>query len=192
MSWQRKRVSRLLVLGLTLAPLCGCFVVSDLLNPDLVNALGGDTQAISRSEGVVIVAFNNATSHAVQFFAFMTPGRTDLDADRLSAGLYPTGARSFSTYVDARKVGNEVLECPVGQVMPGTLAPDYSIETLGAVVYEASDSGTETIDVEYAGVAAKLGTAFVCGDVIEIRLDAVAAEGDDVNYVLSIQVIPGQ
>ncbi len=167
------RVAQWMALGLMLAPLAGCAVLADLLNPDMVVNLGIDPDTITSPKGIMLVALHNNTRSQAFIVA-----QYQVDKDDPSQG-----AHVFATTVASGEVTNEALECPVGRV-----------EAAGAVVLLAD--GTQ-VQVTYSGPPLDVGTAFVCGDVIEVRLSegTTVATGDQTQqtqYVLSMTVIPGQ
>ena len=177
MSVVRRRVLFGLLAGSLLVSLVGgCVVVADLLDPSLAGQLGltaGGTQ------GVIVVAFNNTTSFPATFEAFVSRDATDLTRD----------SRNFSSAVAAGDVANEVLECPVGVVSPGSLDASFARDGVAAVV--TTDSGTE--DVTYAGPVLS-GTDISCGDLVEIRLvQTSAGTGDTATsaFRIVVVVIPG-
>lgn len=162
------------LLASTLAiSLGGCAIATDLINPDVYLQLGINPDGLRQSQGVVLVAFNNQTSGTATFFAFSSVDFVDLARE----------SRSFSVTVPPNDVRNEVVRCPVELISPGTLQADLTIATLALQVVTA-DGAT---DVDYVGGALVSGTAFRCGDVIEIRASEV---GDEIQ--LQVIVIPGQ
>ncbi len=159
-------------------PLLGCALVGDALDPTFVAQLGLDPATIISQPGVVLVAFNNTTNQPAVFQAFSTVDAID-----------PTrGARNFSVDVAGKEVKNEVVDCPVGLIAPGSLDASFAWQRVGATV----TTGTATTAVEYGGVPVTAGQSFLCGDVIEIRLSAAAATGDQQNYLITVRVIPGR
>lgn len=175
----RTCLMRWLVLGFVLAPLSGCLLAADVVNPAAWAAIGIDPATVARPPGVILVAFNNTTRYDATFFAYSM-------ADRLD----PTkGARSFAAVAEAGQTANEVLECPVGVISAGTLQADFSVDTLAATVETGEEQGQ--VQVAYAGPALELGTAFACGDVIEIRLIEQRV-GETSQYFISLRVIPGR
>jgi hypothetical protein len=167
-----------LILGFVLTPLTGCLLAADVVNPAAWAAFGIDPATVAQPSGVILVAFNNTTRYNATFYAISL---TDLD-DILK------GSRSFSAEIEAGETGNEVLECPVGAVSPGILYPDFSFSEVGATV-DAGEAGL--VDIPYVGPLLELGTAYSCGDVIEIRLTEQRS-GEAQTFVVSLRVIPGQ
>lgn len=165
----------IMVAGLLLPS--GCAVGADILNPDLFSQFGLDLESVTGDSGVVIVAFNNTTNASVTFYAFAAPNRQDV-----------SGARNFSLQVDPLSVGNEVLDCPVAVIAPGTLQADFSTDGVAALI-QTEDAETT---VNYAGQPLLSGTAFTCGDVVEVRLvSTTAGTGDNVEYSILVRRIPG-
>jgi hypothetical protein len=169
---------RWLLIGIVVSA-AGCAVVTDALDPNLAGLLGLDP--FIGSQGTVIVAFRNATSFPATFNAFEAEVRS-ADAADLAVG----DARNFSLEVDANGIGNEVIQCPVGVFAPGSLGADFAVVAEAAVVNE--DGGQQTVD--YGGAPLIAGTAFSCGDVIEVRLEATG-DNEDLTYTLVVRVIPG-
>lgn len=171
---KRWRWGGLLILA---AALAGCNVAVDLLNPTLLTGLGLDVSALTRNPGDVIVAFVNDSGTDAQFFAFATKDATDVTK----------GARNFSAFVEAGKVSNEVLDCPVGYISPGSLGADFAIDTVGAIVAaDTTDTNAATVDYTAPGVVVE--SSFECGDVVEIRLGTSAGGA----LQLRMRVIPGR
>jgi hypothetical protein len=161
----------------------------DLVNPDVLSQLGLDSLLTAR--GTVLVAFNNTTRFPAYFTAFYSQDAQDLTVK----------SRNFGTLVEARSVRNEVLQCPVGLVSPGILDSDYTINTLAATINSTitTTTGATSVSAEvaYEGVPVQVGTAFFCGDVIEIRLTEQATAtggtgGTQALFVVSLRVIPGE
>lgn len=172
---KRWRWGGLLVLA---AALAGCNVAADLLNPTLLTGLGLDVSALTRNPGDVIVAFVNDSGTGAEFFAFSAQDATDLTK----------GARNFSAFVEAGDVANEVLDCPVGYISPGTLGADFSIDTVGAILSATDTTDTTAASVDYAAPGVVVESSFECGDVIEIRLGMTAGGA----LQLRMRVIPGR
>ena len=124
--------------------------------------------------GVIIVSFTNNTTSPVQFFAYESAEALDPTVD----------SRNFSVEVEAGERLNEVLDCPIGLVCPGSLAADFSRETLAALVLSTGD------EVNYEGVVLTQGQEFTCGDIIDIQLDPPAAAAG--NYLFTVRVVPGR
>ncbi len=117
------RSIRIAALGLLAAGLGGCGIVGDFFAPTLAASLGLDPSTINPSQGTVIVAFHNMTQSPATFLAFKATNASD----------FTTGSRNFSVQVQPGQVGNEVLDCPVGLITPGTF-----------VVTGTTDTGTGT------------------------------------------------
>jgi hypothetical protein len=181
-TWKRKW-SRLLPI-LSLVPLAGCAIMSDLLAPTLPLQLGLDPATVTPQQGVVLVAFNNTTQFPATFYAFSSINAQDLTA----------GSRNFSKVVNAGNQQNEVIDCPVGVIAPGSLSASFQPQTLAATV--AGTSGTTSVNaaVDYAGPQLVSGNAFQCGDMIEISLTSTGATatGGQSNFAISVRVVPGR
>ena len=163
--------------GLVLIVAGGCGLLVDFFDPDLAGRLGLDPATVRPEQGTVLVAFNNTTRSPAVFSAYWSR-----DARNLTRY-----SRNFNVDVPAGNVRNEVLECPVGLVSPGTLGPDFGRDNVAAIVQTAT--GFE--DVAYAGPVLVSGDGFVCGDVIEVRLSSVGT-GEAATYSVSVRVIRGR
>ena len=165
--------------GLLALPSGGCAILADALDPNLAVMLGLDPATISPQRGTIIVAFDNTTRFAAEFFAFESVEPEPAD--------YVVDSRNFSVQVPAGQVRNEVLSCPVGAISPGSLDASFAPQTLAVQV----TTDTEVTDVEYTGQALQAGTAYSCGDVIEIRLVATGTATAQ-TYSISVRIIPGE
>ena len=175
--WRTKIIFVLLLLGLAVLPAGGCAVVGDLLDPGLAVALGMDPATIKPQQGVVIVAFNNTTRYPAQFFAFES-----LDADDLTQS-----SRNFSAEVAAGQVQNEVLDCPVGLIAPGSLGDNFAYDSTAVVV-----TGPDFAEIKpYNGPPLLSGSSFSCGDLVEIRVSATGA-GAGERFAVTVRVVPGR
>jgi len=190
-AWPKTRLVRGLMLGMMLAPVASCGIPADLLNPGFLVGLGLDPATVIPQQGSVIVAFKNSTTHTATFYAF----------ESVSAIKLGQSSRNFSVDVGPSEVKNEVLDCPVGLISPGELAADFTPDTRAAVVHvvtTAQQTQTQNeVDVAYTGDPLTSGSAYTCGDVIEIELSAAAGgtNGQTANqqqFVLTVQVIPGR
>ncbi len=158
----------------------GCPLVADLMAPGLPLVLGFDPASIVAPQGVVIVAFNNTTRYAAEFYAFEAADARDLTK----------GARNFSAEVPAGKQQNEVLECPVAIIAPGSLGADFQRVTTAVLVGGTADAAV-TAAVPYTGPMLQSGNAYNCGDVIEIRLSSTGTV-ESPTFSVSVRVIRGQ
>ena len=61
---------RWLLCSVLLLPARGCTLATDLLNPDLVSALGYPAGSLQTGSGTVIIAFENQTAYPAVFLAF--------------------------------------------------------------------------------------------------------------------------
>jgi len=167
-----------LLCGLVVLPLGGCGIITDVFDAGLAAQFGLDPATLRPPQGTIIVAFRNATNVPVTFHAWRSADTADLTRD----------SRNFSVEVQAGEVGNEVLDCPVGIISPGSLSATYTPDSVGATITSTA------ADVPYAGPPLVSGQAFSCGDVVEIRISPGTGGGEDTaaQYVISVRVIPGQ
>jgi hypothetical protein len=174
----RSNVVRLLALavsagGLLLVP--GCTFLADAFSPAIFTALGLDPGAIFPPRGTVIVVFANQTSYPAAFSAFESVDAQDLSQD----------SRNFSVQAAANETRNEVLDCPVGLVGPGTLDTSFASDLIVARV----QTPTGVVDVPY-GFTLTGGTDFVCGDVVEFTLTTTGS-GQNQTFSVGLRVVPG-
>ncbi len=181
MSVAQKRRLSWLIAGFLVLPLGGCALVTDVLAPGLPLELGLDPATIKPQQGVVMVAFNNTTRFPAEFFAYAVGNTQNLTAT----------AHNFSAQVEAGQQQNEVLDCPVALISPGSL--DASFQPVTTAVNVGGATGTQgvTATVTYTGPAVTEPDAYSCGDVIEIRLSATGA-ADTPTYSVSVRVIRGR
>ncbi len=158
--------------GASLLLLGGCGLVSDIFDPGLASQIGLDPAIIRPQQGTIIVAFNNTTRYPAVFYCAWS-----LDAQNLSQK-----SRNFSVDVPG---GNEVLECPVGLITPGSIEAEFTYNNLAAVV-TAPGAG----EVTYNGGPLLNGTSYLCGYVIEVRLYSIGT-GENATYGVTVRVIPG-
>ncbi len=167
------------VAGLATLAIGGCTLATDLVNPTLASTLGlPGTQGGER--GVVLMAFNNRTRFPAVFLAFEAKDERD-----------PSSARNFLVEVQPGEVANEIIECPVAVLGPGSVGADFALDTAAAFVA----AGQNVATVTYAGGPLFSGTAFRCGAVIEVQLVATATGGGDQqeqNLRIVVRVIPGR
>jgi hypothetical protein len=176
-AWRTKIVFVLLLLGVAVLPAGGCAVVGDLLDPGLAVALGLDPATIKPQQGVVIVAFDNTTRYPAQFFAFES-----LRADDLTQS-----SRNFSAEVPAGQVQNEVLDCPVGLIIPGSMGDNFAYDSTAVIV-----TGPDFAEIKpYNGPPLLSGSSYSCGDLVEIRLSPPPGGGEQ-GFVVTVRVIPGR
>lgn len=178
---RRTSLLRIAVLGL-FAPITGCAILTDAVNPDLLAGFGFDPETIVPSQGRIVVVYNNQTNFQVEFHS------VSMD------GTFGVGSEDTTT-VEAQGTGNTVFECPVEALVPGQLTGAGGqgdiFDRIGAVVQNAA----ATTDVAYAGAVLLQGQDFSCGDVIEIRLNVIGGGGDQQNqqnFRISIFVRPGR
>jgi hypothetical protein len=157
-----------------------CGLVSDALAPGLAQQIGLDPASIKPQQGTVIVAFNNTTRYPATFFAYQSADATDLTRS----------SRNFSADIAAGKVGNEVLDCPVGLISPGSLSSAFAVDTVAATLGGVAGSTAADAIVGYAGNPVISGSGFSCGDVIEIRLSG-GGTVEAPTFAITVRVIPG-
>ncbi len=183
MTCSRAGVWRCLLGSVALLPLVGCALAGDLLNLNFIEQLGIDPATISPSQGVVMIAFvNNTAAPTVVFSAFSVANTAD---PRL-------GSRNFSVTVAAGEVKNEVVDCPVEALGPGSLTASFAVNPLAATVITTTGAS----QVQYTGQPLRLGESFQCGDLVEIALSPATATtttdqgAGQQNFVLTIRRVP--
>lgn len=174
----KSRALRGLLCGLLVIAVGGCAVATDMLDPGLLVQLGVDPATVTRPQGVVIVALNNMTLSSATFYAYHSQGAGSPQARS-------KGSRNFSVLVESGEARNEVIECPVGEISPGSLDAGFDPESLAAVVHTVDGD----VNVDYGGIPLEISKSFSCGDVIEIRLVPLTT-GDDTDYRIVVRVIP--
>ncbi len=179
----RNRVLWWLLGGVAALPLGGCALGLDLLDPGLPIELGLDPDSFKTQQGVVIVVFNNTTQFPVTFQAF--------EGVEVGAGDSVSEARNFSIDVNAGEDLNQVLDCPVEVISPGTLAADSTLTNRGTVAATVF-TATNVLQIQYVSEPLRSGLAYSCGDVIEFRLVQAGAGENEQQYGLVIRVLPGQ
>jgi hypothetical protein len=147
-----------------LAPLMGCFFATDLLNPQVLSAVGFDPATIIPPQGRVVIAFQNSTEYPADFFAVVSDNILDETAPRSVISASNVAANETRTLV---------VDCPVGDVLPTAVLVDVD----GAVT-----------QVDYAGAPLSSGSEFVCGDVIQMRVTQLAAGA----FAIEVQILPGR
>lgn len=172
-----KRIVSWLIGGLVGLPLGGCGMVADIFAPGLAQEFGLDPASVKPLQGVVLVAFNNTTRSPATFYAF----------EAASAQDFSQSSGNFSVEVEAGEVRNEILDCPVAVISPGRLSNDFTPESIAASVGAGGSAAT----VNYTGPVLVSGSSFACGDLVEIRLSAAAAEEGE-QYGVSVRVIKGR
>jgi hypothetical protein len=165
-----------LALSVVVAPLLGCAVPYDAVNPDLITSFGLDPARILPQTGKIVVLFENATDSPALFFAFEGVDAQDLSQD----------SRNFSVEVAAQDDRNEVLDCPIEIVTPGIINPDFSVDLTGAIVATANGN----VSVMYTGAPLISPPDFSCGDLIVIRLEPLATGEGDQQYLITVEVRP--
>ncbi len=168
---------RVLTLLAAATMLSGCFVAADLIEEDLLRALGINPRLLAGEPGKIVVAFNNSTRAAAEMFVIYT--------DEPTAGNY---TRERSLTVSPGEVRNAVIDCPVTLLTPGSL----SLGATEAARVTPTGAGGPTA-VAYLGTP--LGRAdFACGDLIVVTLTQTAGAGTEqqATYAIRVQVVPGQ
>jgi hypothetical protein len=177
-AWER--IGCVLAGGVVLLAVGACGLVSDALAPGLAQQIGLDPASIKPQQGTVIVAFNNTTRYPATFFAYQSADATDLTRS----------SRNFSADIAAGKVGNEVLDCPVGLIAPGSLDSTFNPAGVAASLAGVAGSTVALAEVAYFGNSVISGSSFSCGDVIEIRLSA-GGTTEAPTFAITVRVIPG-
>ena len=176
----KRRTWILLLTAVAILPALGCALAASALNPNLLSQLGFDPNTIFPSTGTVIVVFDNQTSSVVVFNVWY--------ADDPVA--FTGSSHNISIPVDPTSTDNEVLNCPVGGLAPGTLGADFKPTTDAAVVQ------TGATPVAYNGATLISGRDFECGDVVIVHLTQQAGQsgqGGTTNpYAITVQVVPGR
>jgi len=154
---------------LALCP-CGCTIGMDLLNPDLLRAMGIDPGVVKPPTGVVVVMFVNDTNGLATFHGFEIPNLTHPEQ----------GSRNFTVQVEPRESDNEVLDCPLDAFGLGSLGAGFVVSDSTAVDVVMPDGGTQS--VAYGGAPLYSPDDFECNDTIMVQLTA--------DGVLLVQIMP--
>lgn len=168
---------RMVVLVAAAATLSGCFVAADLIEEDLLRALGISPQLITGEPGKIVVAFNNTTGDPAEMSVVYT---TEPESTAFT--------RERSVRLSAGEIRNAVIDCPVTLLTPGSLAAGAAE---AARVTPIGGQGATV--VAYQG--APLGrTDFTCGDLIVVTLSEVAGTGAEQQgtFAIRVRVVPGQ
>lgn len=171
------RWGRVLMLLAAAAMLSGCFMAADLIEENLLRALGISPRLLAEEPGKIVVAFENTTRAAAQMFVAYT--------DVSESTVYTRG--HWST-VPPGEVSNLVIDCPVTLLTPGSL----SVGATEAARVTPAGGGGEIV-VPYLGTP--LGRSdFACGDMIVVTLTQRAATGTEqqAEYGIRVQIVPGQ
>jgi hypothetical protein len=177
--WQR--ILGWLAGGVLTLPVAGCALLVDALAPSLPLQLGLDPATIKPQQGVVIVAFNNTTQFPAEFFAYEIANVRDTR----------TTSRNFSATVEAGQQQNEVLDCPVDRLAPGSLDASFAPVTTAVNVSGAAGGQAVAATVAYTGPVLEANNAYNCGDLIEIRLSATGT-GTNPTFSVAVRVIRGR
>jgi len=90
------------------APIVGCAVGADLVNPAFLSSFGLDPETVAQPSGTIVVAFVNESQLAARFYAYSLPDASQLgDARNLVVDVEPSDVRFM------------VLDCPTGAFAPG-------------------------------------------------------------------------
>lgn len=175
MSGKTLRFFSVIACAAVLLPLAGCAIVTDMINPDFLTALGVDPDTVIASAGTIIIAFQNSTTGVADFGATVATSSSSTTDDL--------------EYVYARDVAADetrtmVVDCPLATVVPG--ATISGTEAVAIVT-----GGNVDATVTYAGAELVEGVDFVCGDVIEIRIVETGTDAEDLAVELQVQVLPG-
>jgi hypothetical protein len=182
-SFMKHRIAcwgRVLMLLAAATTLSGCFVAADLIEEDLLRALGINPRLLGGEPGKIVVAFNNTTRAPAEMFVLFTDEPTGTDF-----------TRERSLTVSPGEVRNAVIDCPVTSLTPGRLGAGA---TEAARVTPTGAGGPTA--VPYLGVP--LGRAdFACGDLIVVTLSQIAGAGgagteQQATYAIRVRVVPGQ
>lgn len=169
--------SWLLAAGLSLlVPLAGCVVVTDLMNPGVLSAVGLDPATVIRPQGRIIIAFQNSTQFPLPFVSAFT-GPTVPSAATTAEELAEEIVLVSATNVDVNETRTMVVDCPVGVVLPSQ-----------AFVLRAAD----VVEVNYAGSLLIAGEDFVCGDVIQVSVVQVGDADGQEAFEIRVQKLPGR
>lgn len=163
-----------LALTVAAAGMSGCAVVSDLVNPDALTALGFDPATIVSTQGKSVIVFSNMSSTPAYFVATVSddPANPVSEVEPLIVGL-----------VDAGETRNSVLDCPIGVITPGNATATFT-STGGAALVIV---GEGLVEIPYGGSGLRSGTDFLCGDLIEIRLTEAGGA-----FNIEVRVLPGR
>jgi hypothetical protein len=162
-----------LLIGAALLPvLPACVVVGDALNPQFIAGLGFDPDTLTADPGTIIFVFDNASNAAQATFELEYGPDTVGDED-VSLDL------SIAVSNEAARPENEVIDCPLGEVLP----------TGVQIITTADDGTTTTAEVPWAGGTLQNGVDYQCGDVLVFRL--VDAPGAEADFNLQVEIIPG-
>jgi hypothetical protein len=174
MSGKSLRLLSLLVCAAVAAPIMGCAVAADLVNPAFLSAFGFDPEVILPSDGTIVVAFVNGSMNTTRFYAYSLS-----EPDLLS------GARNIVVDVEPGDTRFMVLDCPVGAFSPGSVV-EGTVQNLALLTLPV---GTDSIQFEWQGDVLIGGADFRCGDVIEVA----SAAGDElVELGFIVTVVPGR
>lgn len=162
-----------LLIGAALLPMLpACVVVGDALNPQFIAGLGFDPDTLTADPGTIIFVFDNPSSAAQARFG-VEYGSNTVDDEDFSFEI------SIPVSNVAARPANEVIDCPLGEVLP----------TGVQIIATADDGTTTTTEVPWTGGTLRNGVDYQCGDVIVFRL--VDAPGAEADFNLQVEIIPG-
>ncbi len=169
MNGRTLRIVALLGCLVTVLPLLGCALFTDMLNPDFLSSLGVDPATIVASQGRLVIAFDNATQFTLSE-CFVSVGDA---SDAATEDFVTISARD----IPANETRSRVLDCPVQVVLPGSAT--------------VQQDGTETT-VEYTGASMLLSYDFLCGDVIEMRVVQSGEDAASADFAITVRVLAGR
>ena len=144
--------------------------------------------SVSPAPGFVVVVLENNTDQPAVFHMYVAQDATD-----------PTvGVDALDVPVGAGELESKAIRCPMALISLGQVAPDFTVDTVGATIVTAGgQGGAAQTQLNYTGSALVAGLDFECGDLIEIELNpivgAAAAGGqNDAQFSFTIRVIPSR
>lgn len=154
----------------------GCALVADLVNPNVLAALGIDTSTLRGSPGTVLVTLNNQSNFAATFSVAVSESSSNPEQNFFVLR---------GEEVQSREIRSLVVDCPVGSLAPAG-SDGVAILPAEAVLVIVEDG---VVAVPYAGAVLQAGDEFNCGDVIEIRLVQFGSGATPDNFALLVRVI---
>lgn len=155
----------------------GCILAADLVNTNVLAALGFDPNSVRQPTGNVIVTFTNNTDTVAVFQFYQADDPNDLSLGvRTAAVAVDPGGTATAT--------NEVVSCPTGAVSLGIVTPGtFQVNDTGALVNNTA--------VPYAAGALVEGRDYRCGDLVSFSISPAGGQ-QQAAFVISAQVIPGR
>ncbi len=166
-----RRGVRAVAVGAACAPLAGCAVLFDTLNPDLFTSFGLDPDALLGPPGRIVIAVVNDTD---------LPLEANIGVSNQANPTFTEG--SLFARVPPNEVSNAVEDCPVTLIVPGEIVGEGGGEADPAITIITAEG---EMNVEYTG-APLTAQDFKCGDVIEIRVQQTG----DAEFEIRVTVIP--